>query len=300
MRVLVTGASGFVGRQVTARLLEHGHEVVTLTRHVTPDGAPPNARLRHVRGDVVTGAGLEEAMAGTQAALHLVGIIRERGGRVTFERVHVEGTRQVLAAAAAAGVERYLHMSALGAERGSASGYADSKARAEALVAASGLAWTILRPSLIFGPGSEFFGKTLKNLVRLPPVIPQLGDGSFPFRPVWAGDVSLAFARALERPATALERYDVVGPVEYSFRELLELVRGALGVRKPIVSVPLPLMRLALPVLALLPEPPITRDQFVMLLAGNTGDPEPARAAFDLPLEPLPPRLPETLGLERG
>lgn len=293
MKVLVTGASGFIGRHVTAQLLEQGHEVAALSRH----GAAPQPGARSLRGDVVTGAALEEAVAGAHAVIHLVGVIRERGEDATFEKVHVEGTRKVLAAARAAGVSRYVHMSALGAELGSVSSYAETKARAEEMVRASELAWTILRPSLAFGAGSEFFGVILKNLVRLPPVIPQIGDGRFPFRPIWVGDVALAFARALERPETVGESYELVGPVEYSFRELLELVRDALGVHKPIVSVPLPLMRLAVPLFQVLPDPPITRDQLVMLLKGNTGDPARARLAFDLTMESLPKRLPETLGI---
>src|SRR5690606_19864432 len=112
-----------------------------------------------------------------------------------------------------------------------------SKAAAEAIVRDSGLAWTVLRPSLVFGPGDDFFGRVLADLVRRPPLIPQVGDGRFPFRPVWVGDVVRAFGGALERPATVGRTYEVVGPTEYTFRELLELVRGALGLRKPIVPV---------------------------------------------------------------
>lgn len=293
MRVLVTGATGFVGHHVIDRLLERGHEVVALARH----RAAPRPGVRPARGDVVTGEGLADAVAGADAVVHLVGIIRERGGDVTFEKVHVRGTRNVLAAAREGGVRRYVHMSALGAASGSASGYADSKARAEAIVQGSELAWTILRPSLIFGVGGEFFGKILKDLVRRPPVVPVIGDGSYPFRPIWAGDVARAFEGALERPDTAGQRFELVGPAEYSLRELLVLVRNALGSRKPLVNVPLPLLRLAVPLLELLPDPPITQDQLHQLLRGNTGDPEPARTAFDLTMEPLPKRLPEILGV---
>lgn len=291
MKVLVTGASGFIGSHVTARLLEQGHEVAAFSRH----GMAPQPGVQSLQGDVVTGEGLAEAMKDIGAVIHLVGIIREGRGNATFEKVHVAGTQQVLAAARAAGVARYVHMSALGASADSASGYAATKARAEALVKDSGLDWTILRPSLAFGVGGEFFGKILKSLVQLPPVIPQIGNGQFPFRPVWVGDVALAFGRALERPDTVKECYELVGPIEYSFRELLELLRDTLGLKKPIVSVPLPLMRLMVPLLQILPNPPITKDQFLMLIKGNTGNPARARAAFDLTMTALPEQLPDIL-----
>lgn len=307
MRVLVTGASGFIGGHLTAWLRERGHRVVGLSRHggsgsAGGSGAGPGGAGRGVgvtvsaRGDVVTGAGLWEAARGADAVIHLVGVIRERRG-ATFEQVHVQGTRNAVEAARAAGAERFVHMSALGAAPGSRSGYLRSKAAAEAIVRDSGLAWTVLRPSLVFGPGDDFFGRVLADLVRRPPLIPQVGDGRFPFRPVWVGDVVRAFGGALERPATVGRTYEVVGPTEYTFRELLELVRGALGLRKPIVPVPLAVMHLSLPLFALLPEPPITRDQLLMLLAGNTGDPTEAQAAFDLPLEALPDHLAEVLGV---
>ena len=310
MKVLVTGATGFIGRHVTARLLQRGHQLVALSRSgrepratspqlEAPERPAPSAagladQITPVQANVVAGEGLQEALIGVDAAVHLVGIIRASGG-ATFEQVHVDGTRNVVAAAQAADVERFVHLSALEGQVGSPSKYLDTKGQAEELVRNSALSWTILRPSLTFGPGDDFFGSVLRDLVRLPPVIPQVGDSSFLFRPVWVGDVACACAAAIERPATASRSFDLVGPAEYSFRELLQLVREALGVRKPIVGVPLPLMRLGVPLLGLLPKPPITRDQFLMLLQGNTGDPGPAAAAFELQLEPLTAHLPEIL-----
>ena len=298
MRILITGASGYVGGHLTTALLERGHEVVALSR----SGEAPRPGVRAVRGDVVSGEGLPEAMSGIKAVIHLVGIIQESGPSATFEKVHVLGTKNVLDAAQSAGVQRYVHMSALGVDPGvgSASRYLESKGRAEELVRRSGLDWTIHRPSLIFGVGDAFFSDTLANLVKRPPLIPMIGDGRFPLRPVWIGDVTTAFTQSLERSATIGHTYALVGPHEYSFRELLELVRDTLGLRKPIVGVPLPLMRLGLPLLALLPNPPITRDQLEMLVQGNTGDPSDALAAFDLPMMTLPAQLPALLGVGRS
>lgn len=296
MRVLVTGASGYVGGYVCRRLLADGHEVVGLSRN--PAGQTLE-QVTSVVGDVTTGAGLAQAMQGADAVIHLVGIIMETRG-ATFEQVHVEGTRNVLAAARTAGVDRLGHMSALGASETAESEYQRTKAEAEAMVRASGLDWTIMRPSLVFGAGDAFFGGSLKELVTLPPVIPVVGTGAYPFRPIWAEDVATAFSRALTTAATVERQLELTGPVEYTLRELLVLIRDLLRPGKPLMNVPLPLMRLGIQVFKLLPKPPITEDQFLMLLAGNTGVPEPAASLLGLELARLEPHLPQVLGVDRA
>lgn len=290
MNILVTGASGFVGRAVVQQLLEKGHTVFA--------GSRRGAGLPGARGlslDVTDPASVLRAaqQAGPDVVVHLVGIIAQRGEQ-TFERVHLEGTRHVLAATPRGA--RYLHMSALGADEASPSGYSRSKAQAEALVRASGLDWTIFRPSLIFGVGDDFFGRVLRDLVSQAPVVPQIGDGRFPFRPVSVEDVARAFAGALDRPETVGQTYALTGPEQFTFRELLDLELAALGRKKPVVPVPLALMNLAVPAMQVLPNPPITRDQYAMLKAGNTAPNEPARTVFDLPMLRLQDRLPEILG----
>ncbi len=294
MRVLVTGATGYVGGYVSACLLEEGHDVVALSR-----SGPGETRIvpEQVQGDVTTGEGLAAAMRGVDAVIHLVGVIEERGEN-TFERVHVEGTRNVLAAARAAGVRRLVHMSAVGADPDAESRYQRTKGQAEALVRASGLEYTIMRPSLIFGAGDAFFGGTLKQLVTLPPVVPVVGTGAYPFRPIYAEDVATAFARALSTEAAVGRTLELTGPTEYTLRELLLLIRDRLRPRKPLVNIPLWLMRVGIQAFRLLPNPPITHDQFLMLLAGNTGDPGPAQELLGLDLASLPEHLHEVLGTE--
>lgn len=293
MKVLVTGGSGFVGRAIVRELLARGHRVVSGSRGGGEHGAAPGLALDVTDlGSVQRGLGQVEP----DAVVHLVGIIREQGEQ-TFRRVHVEGTRNVVASLPRD--TRYLQMSALGARADSASRYSSSKAQAEALVRESGLAWTIFRPSLIFGVGDDFFGRVLRQLVSAAPIVPQIGNGQFPFRPVSVEDVAQAFCRALETPASAGQTYALTGPQEYTFRQLLELELGALGLSKPIVPVPLTLMNLAVPLMQVLPRPPITRDQYAMLKEGNTAPNEPACTEFGLPMLRLGDRLPQIVAGRR-
>lgn len=307
-RVLVTGASGFVGRAVVNELTRRGYDVFAGSRSGRGVG-----RGVGVKCDVTKAKSVAQAVrdAEPDAVIHLVGIIAE-AGKQTFERVHIEGTRNVIAAIRELEEKReaayknrrgdeverprpirYLHMSALGADILSESGYSASKGEAEGLVRISRLPWTIFRPSLIFGVGDDFFGRVLKELVTTAPIVPQIGNGSFPFRPVSIEDVTKAFAEALVRPETIGQTYDLTGPEEFTFRQLLDAEQAALGQQKRVVPVPLALMDRLVPLMNLLPKAPITRDQYAMLKAGNTAPNEPARRALDLPMVRLRDRLPQ-------
>ena len=282
MRVFVVGGTGFVGRALVALLLKRGHTPVVLARR--PRELPPGAVL--VRGDITREA---PDLTGMEAAIYLAGIIRE--GEETFRAVHVEGVRNLLSGMRRAGVGRLLHMSALGARRGTPSRYYETKAEGEELVRGSGLSHAIFRPGLIFGPGDEFFGKILKGLVCNPlPFVPLLGDGGFPFRPVYVGDVAEAFVKALEGGLEGT--FDLVGPKEYAFRELLALVMRGMGRQKPFLPIPLFLLDLVVPLLSLLPFAPLTRDQYVMLKEGSTAPLSPPVADLLPRLTPLEEVLP--------
>ncbi|HGY09229.1 MAG TPA: complex I NDUFA9 subunit family protein [Oceanithermus profundus] len=282
MHIVLVGGSGYLGTHAARALLARDHRVTALSRR----GRGPLAGVSYLRADAATGEGLS-ALAGADAAVYLAGIIRERGQ--SFADVHVRGVQRVVEAMGAAGVRRFLHVSALGARPGTGSRYFETKAGGEEAVRSSGLDWTIFRPGLIFGEGDEFFGKVLAGLVRRPlPFIPLIGRGDYPFRPVWVGDVAAALVQSLEKPETVGEAYDLVGPEECSYRDLVRLVRDALGSRKPLVPLPVGLFRF----LSRLPFAPVTRDQLVMLLAGNTGDPEKMLRVFAVEHRTLEAELP--------
>ncbi|HWG90724.1 MAG TPA: complex I NDUFA9 subunit family protein [Candidatus Thermoplasmatota archaeon] len=270
MRVFVTGGTGFVGRAMVDRLLERGHEVTLLARH--PGKAVRNDPRVHVaQGDVSDPESLLMALNRRphDAVIHLVGIIREnRRKGITFDRIHVQGTRNMVEAARKAGIHRFLHMSANGAKpEGTA--YQTTKWQAERLVKESGLNWTIFRPSLITGPGPGF-DLQMAQMVRRSPVVPVFGKGDFKVAPIALTDVTTAFANALDHPGTVGETFCLCGPEEFTFKEYLQRLEGVLGKHRPLMPVPQGLMLTAAGALGRFSAFPATRDQLTMLFEGNT------------------------------
>jgi uncharacterized protein YbjT (DUF2867 family) len=199
--VLVTGASGFVGSYVVPALVSDGHRVIGLVRN-EDGGRLVQSRLasaglgqvevRH--GDVTRPETLARALDGVDAVVHLVAIPRDYNGGADLRLVNTEGTRNVVEAARSAGVRRFVHMGAMGVEDDPRLHYASSKAKAEAIVAESGLDWTILKPSLIFGERDGFFN-VVAGLVRLAPIVPVPGPGESRFQP--NRQTTAAVARAM-------------------------------------------------------------------------------------------------------
>ena len=251
-RVLVTGGAGFVGRYVVRELLSRGYRPICLVRDparlraAIPEAAP--GQILTMRGDLSDTAALQRAAGQVQAIIHLVGIILEyrRKGQ-TFERVHVEGTRQMMAAAKSAGVKRFVHMSALGTRADAVSRYHQTKWEAEEIVRNSGLHWTIFRPSIIHGPDGEFM-RLLRTLVSSlsVPAIPYFGDGEHKVQPVSVRDVAHCFAACLDMPETVGRIFELGGPRAYTWKELYRLAKalipGALRI-KPLAGVPVPVAK---------------------------------------------------------
>ena len=268
-RVLLTGASGFVGREILRQLLASGREVVAISRHPRAETVPPG--VIQVAADI-TGEGWLRWCDGCGAAIHLVGIIREvRTSGVTFERAHRIATERVIAGCKKLGIRRLLHMSALGSRAGAATPYHRTKWQAEEAVRASGLEWTIFRPAPIFGPG-DGFSTSIAAAMRRIPVFPVFGDGTTRLQPIAVDEVAHCFVNALELRGTAGQSYDLGGPEALSYDEVLRRIARALGLRRMLLHLPVGLSRLLVSAVQHLPNAPITLDQLTMLLEGSTCD----------------------------
>lgn len=230
-RVCILGGGGFVGSHLSALLASRGHQILIPSRR--RESAKRLTLLPGVQVVESDLADLESLFRGMDAVIHLVGILHERRPG-DFQRVHADLPARVADACRAAGVPRLLHMSALGARRDSRSRYQQSKAAGEERVLATpGLAVTVFRPSVIFGPGDSFLS-LFAGLMALAPVIPLAGARAR-FQPVYVGDVARAFADALERRDSSGRVYELCGPRIYTLGELLELTAAALGLKRTIL-----------------------------------------------------------------
>ena len=286
MKVLVTGGTGFVGTHLVNRLLHKGHAVTVLARDPRKTRNRYNRQVETAAGDVLDRESVEKAAAGHDAVIHLVGIIVEKGPR-TFDRMHREATENVVAAVKAAGVRRYLHMSAMGSSEDAPSEYSRTKAAGEKAVRASSLAWTIFRPSIIFGYGDGFVG-LLAPLVRgNPGFIPVIGNGQNRFQPVAVEDVARVFVDALEKPETVGQTYEVGGPESLTFDQIYREIAAAVGKPgKRLVHFPVWYGRLLargfefLARRGVFADPPLTRDQLRSMERDNVADVSATVAAF--------------------
>jgi uncharacterized protein YbjT (DUF2867 family) len=267
VRVAITGGTGFVGSNTARAVIGAGHEVVLVARGSVR--VVPREGLTVARADVIEGKGLPEAFAGCDAVVHLVAIIREKG-RQTFDSVIRKGTENVLTAADTAGVGHLVYISAIGAGPDPRFPYHYSKWMAEQAVRGSGIPFTTLRPSLIFGPGDGFF-TTLSGLVRHSiPVIPIAGDGGALFQPIAIDDVVSCIVRSLER-GPAMREIEIGGPEQLTYDEIIDIIHDAIGAGMRIkVHVPIPaLMPVAAVMDKLLSNPPVTPAQLRMLALNN-------------------------------
>ncbi|MFN3596362.1 MAG: NAD-dependent epimerase/dehydratase family protein [Rubricoccaceae bacterium] len=300
MRVFVTGGTGYVGHYVVPALQRRGHAVRLLVRDPAaslPDGAERAA------GDVTDPASLRGAADGCDAVVHLVGIIDEQPLRgVTFQRLHVDATRHVVDLARAAGIDRFVHMSANGARPDGPSAYQRTKWSAEEIVRAAGFAHAVVfRPSTLFGdPGPdrpEFAKRLWETLVKPFPVWPIFGDGRYELQPVHVEAVAEAMAEAVTRDASAGRSYCVAGRERIAYTDVLRRIAEGGGLKpRPTVSVPLFAARLGVNTLGRVGALPISPAQFEMLVEGNTCDPS---AFFEDFGAESPPFTPEHLAYLR-
>ena len=274
-RIFVTGGSGFVGSAVIEELVARGYQVNALVR--THDIDTAGGRVRSVRGDLFTPDALDEGMRGCVGVIHLVGIIVEkRIEGVTFDRIHFQGTRDVVDAARRVGVRRYVHMSALGTRPDAVSTYHRTKFLAEEYVRQSGLDWTIFRPSVIHGPKGEFMQMETKWARRKSPpflFMPYFGGKrAGRLQPVYVKDVARAFVDALEKPKTVGEVYPLGGNQILTWPEMHRTVaRAVVGKPRAVAAMPAPVAR-ALATIGVGRLLGFNQDQVIMSQEDNTCD----------------------------
>jgi len=259
--ILVTGASGFVGRDVTRDLVTDGPSVRAMVRDARGAAALDGVRCELVRGDVTDPASLRAAARGVRTIVHLVAIVE--GSPATFERVMAVGTGNLVEAARESGVRRIVLMSALGTGPGATVPYFRAKWAAEQTVRSAGIEHAILRPSFVFGTDGGALPRFLR-IARLSPVTPVIGPGTQRVQPLWIDDL----VRAV-RLAVAGDGFDgpleLGGPDAVTWNELWSRLKTTLRTRRPAVNVPFWLARGPAALFERLPSPPLTRDQLRML-----------------------------------
>ena len=282
--ILVTGGTGFVGSHLIKRMRQEGIPVRAIVRDPDKARALNDLGVDVVKGDVSDTDSLEKATIGVERIVHLVGIIQEAAG-ATFQRVHVDGTRNLLEAARKSGVRHFFYQSALGTRPNAKSEYHKSKWAAEELVRASGISFTILRPSLIYGPGDQFTIR-LSEMIRLSPVLPIIGSGRSKVQPIFIDDVATCIVKAVTSDCCLNEIYEIGGPDQLTYEEVTVAIADAMGVKRPTLHLPLFFMKSMATVLkAVLPKPPVTTDQLIMLQEDTVCTMRDIRDAFGI--EPI-------------
>jgi len=289
--VLVTGGTGFVGPYVVHELRAQDVPVRVLVREPSRGTRLTNWGAELTVGDVTDPTALLTACEGVDAVVHMVAMIK--GKPEDFERVMTEGTRNVVAAAQASGVRRFVLASALGVDERSkdAVPYFGAKWEMERTVRDSGLEHVILRPSFVFGRDGGVL-PTFVRLGRLAPVTPIIGPGTQRLQPIWVEDLAKHYALALTEPATTNRTFELGGPDAVTWNEFWQRLKRVLGVRRPSLHVPFAVMRAQATLTERLRGAPVTRDQLTMLALGDNvvGD-SSAVETFKLPLAALDEQL---------
>ena len=270
-RTAVLGGSGFIGRYVVKRLAARGDVIAVGCRNAE------QAKFLKPLGDVGQivplniAIGNEELLpaflAGNDTLVNCVGILQEKGSQ-TFDLVHHSGPARLARFAREAGIERFVHFSAIGADSRSSSAYARTKAAGEQAVRDAFPTVTILRPSVVFGPEDQFFNR-FAAIAMLSPVLPLIGGGETRFQPVYVGDVADAVMKCLEDSASAGRLYELGGPKIYTFRELLDLLLSEIRRKRRFLDVPFGLAAAQARLMSILPNPPLTPDQVELLKRDN-------------------------------
>jgi uncharacterized protein YbjT (DUF2867 family) len=277
--ILVTGGTGFVGSHLIKRMHRDGIPVRAIVRDPAKASALNDIGVDVVKGDMSDTFSLEKVTTGVERVIHLVGIIQEAAG-ATFQSVHVEGTRNLLVAAKKNNVRHFFYQSALGTRPNAKSEYHKTKWAAEELVRDSGIPYTILRPSIIYGAGDQFTIR-LSQMIRLSPLLPVIGSGKSRIQPIFIDDAVTCILKAVTSDCCLNETYEIGGPDQLTYEEVTVAIADAMGVKHPTLHLPLFLMKSVAAVFeAVLPKAPVTTDQLIMLQENTICSMRDIREAF--------------------
>ena len=286
--ILVTGGTGFVGSNIVRLLVKKGQKVRCLVRESSPRNVLDGLDVEFCTGDILVPDTLKETLQDIDTVIHLVGIIKEIGG-ATFERIHTEGTKNVLEAARNAEIKKYIHMSALGTRSGGLSRYHKTKWLAEEAVRNSGLKYVILRPSIICGADDELVN-TFAKMIRqtfITRIIPVIGKGESRMQPIYVGDVAHCFVEAAINENISNKTYEIGGPDAISFNEILDTIMKVMQKARFKIHLPMSMFKpLAFLMEKTLKDPPLNRDQLIMLREDNVCDITEMKSDFNI--QPMP------------
>ena len=286
MAVLVTGAKGFLGRKVVGALLAQGNEVRCLVHTPGAEAVLNTDKVDVHYGSVTDPSSLKAALYDVDAVVHLVAIIREKGG-ATFRGINVQGVENIVQAASASGVKRIVHVSAIGAQDNPQLPYLHSKWLGEQAVIQSEIPYAILRPSLVFGEGDGFIN-TLAGLVKALPVVPIAGSGNNEFQPIAVDDAARCVAAAVDRDDLVSRTIEIGGPERLTYSRIVDIIAETLAVRRLKVRVSLSLMSPMVRLMELLlPRPPVTMHQLAMLPVPNYAEIGAVETVFGFKPKPL-------------
>lgn len=280
---LITGAGGYIGRHLVARLIAADQRPRCLVRQGGRTDMLPAGKVDIASGDITDPASLPAAVQGVDAIVHLASVVAnvKQSGSVNYAAINDTGTANLVAAAKAAGVKHFIYVGGIGTVPGDEHSYIRTRWNAQQRVIESGIPYSVLQPSILFGDRSAFF-VALADLMKIAPIVPVPGNGALKFQPVWVEDVVTCLMQLLEEgPKNAI--IEIGGPAYYTYDQLLDLIAKTLGKRRFKLHVPLPLMSLGVAAMqTVLPKPPATTATLELFGADNTTrlDAIPSRFGF--------------------
>ncbi|MDE1888749.1 MAG: complex I NDUFA9 subunit family protein [Planctomycetota bacterium] len=283
MKIFLTGSTGFVGRQILQDLIDNNYQVKCLIRQGSEHKIANYKRDADiVHGDITDANSLHGKLEGCDAVINLVGIIREFPTKgITFEKLHYEGTANLVDAARSQGARRFIQMSALGARPDGKTRYQQTKFRAEECVRNSGLNYTIFRPSIIFGRGDKFVN-LFANMLKTQQFVPVVGNGRYQMQPVAVENVSMGFVKSIKQHNAIDKTFDVGGPEKIEFNQIIDIIGEVICAPPYKIHVPVFVMSFMAEMLDWLSFFPITKEQITMLLEGNVCNEKPFFEHFDI------------------